>query len=55
MTNDLVAKGLITKTEERVVFYDEVRDREIPKTIITYGLTTDEEWREYQKSLTKRK
>lgn len=55
MTNDLVAKGLITKTEERVVFYDEVRDREIPKTIVTYELTTDKEWREYQKSLTKRK
>lgn len=54
MTNDLVAKGLLTKTERVEFFYDEATDREVPKTLITYGLTTDEYWREYQMSLTKK-
>lgn len=54
MTNDLVAKGLLTKTERIEFFYDEATDRDIPKTLITYGLTTDEYWRKYQMSLTKK-
>ncbi len=55
MTNSLVANGLITKTERVEFFYDETKDREVPKTLITYGLVGDEHWREYQRSLTKKK
>lgn len=54
MTNDLVAKGLLTKTERVEFFYDEEKGREIPKTLVTYGLNTDSYWREYQKGLTQR-
>lgn len=52
LTNDLVAKGLIVKSERVEFFYDEIKGREVPKTLITYGLTADESWREYQRSLT---
>lgn len=55
MTTDLVAKGLITKTERREVFYDEKTNREIPKTLIRYELTTYEQWVAHIESIGKTK
>lgn len=54
LTNSLVAHGLLTKSSRVEVFWDEVSQREVPKTLITYGLTTHEEWLEYYKELTKK-
>lgn len=54
MTTDLVAKGLLIKTERFEFFYDEINKREIPKKLVTYELTTDEYWRYYKATLTKK-
>lgn len=55
MTTDLVAKGLITKSERIEVFYDEKNNREIPKKLIRYELTTYEQWVEHIQNIGKTK
>lgn len=51
MTKGLVAHGLIRKSERLEFFYDEVKDRQVPKTLVTYELVPDEEWRIFHKKL----
>lgn len=46
-TNTLVTNGLITKSSRIEFFWDEIHEREIPKTLVTYSLCTDEEVRQH--------
>lgn len=55
MTKDLMAKGLLTKTERVEFFYDEKTNREIPKTLIRYSLTTYEQWVTHMENVGKTK
>lgn len=52
LTNSLVAHGLLTKSSRVEFFFD--GEREVPKTLVTYGLTTFEEFMEHYNSLTKK-
>lgn len=52
MTTDLVAKGLLKKYSKVEFFYDEKKGREVPKTLVSYELVSEDDWRKYKDSLT---